>query len=135
MFIYIYKVKKGKYYTNAELMNAIKEAKNYNSMTNAAKSTTSGCAYWDIDKVINLNDFQWEISVGFKKSLWTTFYTMQKGVIHLHGKYVQQFNIHRPDVRSHAYNWRGLNIRKLQRKWGVSQGNIRIGTHLGLGHK
>lgn len=32
-------------YTNAELINAIKEAKNYNSMTNAAKSTTSGCAY------------------------------------------------------------------------------------------
>lgn len=30
-------------YTNAELMNAIKEAKNNNSMTNAAKSTTSGC--------------------------------------------------------------------------------------------
>lgn len=43
MFIYIYKMKNSKNYSNAELNNAIKEAKNYNSVPNAAKTTTSGC--------------------------------------------------------------------------------------------
>lgn len=36
MFIYIYKMKNSKNYSNAELKNAMKEAKNQNSITNDA---------------------------------------------------------------------------------------------------
>lgn len=33
------------YLQNAKLNNAFKEAKNYNSVTNATKSTTTGCEH------------------------------------------------------------------------------------------